>query len=37
MMLAFIQNLGVLGSVPVPWPGALRCVVSLVLRRGEVV
>eukprot|EP00434_Breviolum_minutum_P006393 symbB.v1.2.005641.t1/scaffold331.1/size227729/1 len=26
MMLAFIQNLGVLGSVPVPWPGTLRSI-----------
>ena len=29
MMLAFIQNLGVLGSVPVPWPGTLRCTPSV--------
>ena len=38
MMLAFIQNLGVLGSVPVPWPGTLRCArgrESLSCRWGE--
>ena len=31
MMLAFIQNLGVLGSVPVPWPGTLRCTTRIVV------